>query len=65
VHALLSIADHDALRGHPVVGVSFEGFVLEHVASAAPSATCHFYRTAGGAEVDGLLAWPDDTPAVL
>lgn len=61
VHALLGIADHDALLGHPVVGSSFEGLVIEHVAAAAPSATCHFYRTTGGAEIDLLLAWPDGT----
>ena len=59
VHALLGIATRDALLGHPVVGASFEGFVVENVAAAAPSATYHFYRTAGGAEVDLLLAWPD------
>jgi predicted AAA+ superfamily ATPase len=59
VHALLGIADRDALLGHPVVGASFEGFVIEHVAAAAPHATCHLYRTSGGAEVDLLLAWPD------
>jgi predicted AAA+ superfamily ATPase len=59
VHALLGIATRDALLGHPVVGASFEGFVVENVAAAASSATCHFYRTAGGAEVDLLLAWPD------
>ena len=61
VHALLGIANFDALLGHPVVGPSFEGFVLENVAAAAPSATSHFYRTTGGAEVDVLLAWPDGT----
>jgi predicted AAA+ superfamily ATPase len=59
VHALLGIANRDALLGHPVVGASFEGLVVENVAAAAPSATCHFYRTAGGAEVDLLLSWPD------
>jgi predicted AAA+ superfamily ATPase len=59
VHALLGIADQDALLGHPVVGTSFEGLVVEHAAAAAPAATCHFYRTAGGAEIDLLVAWPD------
>lgn len=59
VHALLGIANIDALLGHPVVGPSFEGLVIENLAAAAPSATCHFYRTTGGAEVDLLLAWPD------
>jgi len=59
VHALLGIRDMDALLGHPVCGPSFEGFVIENIAGAAPEATCHFYRTSGGAEVDLLLAWPD------
>ena len=60
VHALLGIPSADALLGHPVVGGSFEGFAIENLAAAsAPEATCHFYRTTGGAEVDLLLAWPD------
>jgi predicted AAA+ superfamily ATPase len=59
VHALLGIANLDALLGHPVVGASFEGLVVEHVAAAAPLATLHFYRTSGGAEIDLLVAWPD------
>ena len=62
VHALLGIANADALLGHPIVGASFEGFVIENIAAAcAPDATCHFYRTSGGAEVDLVLAWPDGT----
>jgi predicted AAA+ superfamily ATPase len=59
VHALLGLADRDALLGHPIVGASFEGCVLENVAAAATSATCRFYRTSGGAEIDRVLAWPD------
>lgn len=61
LHALLGVGSRDGLLGHPVVGGSFEGFVVENVAAAAPSATCHFYRTSGGAEVDLVLAWPDGT----
>lgn len=60
VHALLGIGSTDALLGHPVVGASFEGFVVENIAAACGgAATCHFYRTSGGAEVDLVLAWPD------
>lgn len=58
VHALLGIADLHGLLAHPVVGRSFEGFVIENIAAAAPQATCYFFRTTGGAEVDLLLAWP-------
>ena len=56
VHALLGIADHNMLAGHPVVGMSWEGFVIENLMAAAPSQTkVSFYRTAAGAEIDLLL----------
>lgn len=59
VHALLGIESVDALLGHPVVGASWEGFVIETLLStAAGSATGYFYRTNAGAEVDLLLTWP-------
>ena len=52
-HALLGIGTADFLLGHPVVGGSWEGFVIENIARALPKrAACGFYRTAGGAEVD-------------
>ncbi len=59
VHSLLGIANHESLLSHPVVGASWEGFVVENVAASAPAATCHFYRTSGGAELDLVLSWPD------
>ncbi|MGH8469998.1 MAG: ATP-binding protein [Gammaproteobacteria bacterium] len=56
VHALLGIPDYNALAGHPVVGASWEGFVLENLLAAAQAhATASFYRTAAGAEIDLLL----------
>lgn len=59
VHALLGIADHVALAGHPVVGASWEGFVIENLLTAAPAGTrASFYRTAAGAEIDLLLELP-------
>lgn len=59
VHALLGLQDHDALAGHPVVGASWEGFVIETLLSAAPEGTdAHFYRTAAGAEIDLVLQLP-------
>jgi len=30
IHALLNISDHNQLLGHPVVGGSWEGFVIEN-----------------------------------
>lgn len=60
VHALLAIGDKNTLLSHPVVGASWEGFVIENLlASASQSVQAHFYRTSGGAEIDLLLAWPD------
>jgi hypothetical protein len=60
VHALLGIPDRDTLLSHPVLGGSWEGFVIENLLATAPAGvTGHFYRTGGGAEIDLLLAWPD------
>ena len=59
LHALLNIADRNALLGHPVVGASWEGFVIENLINAAPALTVPgFYRTAGGAEIDLVLELP-------
>ena len=59
VHALLGIADHNSLAGHPVVGASWEGFVIENLLSAAsPGTKASFYRTSAGAEVDLVLELP-------
>ena len=52
-HALLGIETIDDLFGHPVIGGSWEGFVIENIVSALPArASCGYYRTSGGAEVD-------------
>ncbi len=59
VHALLGIRDFDELAGHPVVGASWEGFVIENILAAAPEDTMSsFYRTTGGAEIDLVLELP-------
>lgn len=55
-HALLGIETHDELLGHPVVGASWEGFVIENLLAVAPRRVrASFYRTARGAEIDLLL----------
>lgn len=62
LHALLGIADFEQLAGHPVIGSSWEGFVIENILSAAPDSTrASFYRTSAGAEVDLLLELPGQT----
>lgn len=58
-HALLAIPDYNALAGHPVVGASWEGFVVENLLAAAPDGTlASFYRTSAGAEIDLVLELP-------
>lgn len=59
VHALLGIGDQETLLGHPVVGASWEGLAIESLLAAAPEGSeAHFYRSAGGAEIDLLLSLP-------
>ena len=55
-HALLNIATLEALLGHPVIGSSWEGFVMESLLSRLPfGATAWFYRTSAGAEIDLVI----------
>jgi uncharacterized protein len=59
VHTLLGIHTNDALLGHPVVGHSWEGFVIETLLNAAPvNSSSGFYRTSHGAELDLVLDMP-------
>jgi uncharacterized protein len=56
LHALLGIVDLNELAGHPVVGKSWEGFVIESLLAVAPERTqASFYGTAAGAEIDLVL----------
>ena len=55
-HALLNIGNYNTLMGHPILGFSWECFVIENLLSVAPSnAQPYFYRTAKGAEIDLIL----------
>jgi predicted AAA+ superfamily ATPase len=60
VHALLGIGNEESLLSHPVVGQSWECFVIENLLNSAPElAQGYFYRTSSGAEIDLLMVWPD------
>jgi predicted AAA+ superfamily ATPase len=53
VHSLLEFETWEDVRGHPVAGPSWEGFVIENlIAAARERRTPSFYRTEDGAEVD-------------
>lgn len=56
MHRLLGISDHNALISNPVMGKSWEGFVLENILSILPnSIQPYYYRTSAGAEIDLVL----------
>lgn len=59
LHALLNLPSHDALVGHPVLGASWEGWVIEQILAQAPvGSRPSFFRTASGNEIDLLLELP-------
>ncbi|MEE9396896.1 MAG: ATP-binding protein [Methylococcales bacterium] len=61
-HTLLRIDTHEQLLGHPIAGMSWEGYVIETLLRNAP-ARCQasYYRTATGTEIDLILELPGDT----
>ncbi len=62
VHALLNINNYQSLLGHPVVGGSWEGFVIENILSVCPSGVIpYYYRTSNGAEIDLILEFNAET----
>ena len=59
LHALLGIKQFHDLVGHPIVGASWEGFVIENLLSDAyPRTRASYYRTSAGAELDLVLEIP-------
>lgn len=57
LHELLRINSPDALFGHPNVGASYEGWVIEQIINVLKPLDYrfYFYRTHAGAEVDLLV----------
>ena len=56
LHALLELGGWNELVGHPVVGASWEGFVIENLIAATRGRWApYFYRTEDGAEIDLVL----------
>lgn len=56
VHALLGLGNLHDLVGHPVCGLSYEGFCIDNLlAAASPACKPYTYRTQAGAEIDLLL----------
>ena len=55
LHALLSVSSFRTLEGHPKLGASWEGFVIEEIVQAIGDRNVFFWSTQAGAELD-LLA---------
>ena len=57
LHTLLGVETTHELEGHPKVGASWEGFVLEQLIRrlGVTPEQCFFWRTHGGAELDLLI----------
>lgn len=57
LHRMLNIENINELHGHPVIGASWEGYVIEQIYQCRPGdISLYFYRTHAGAECDLLLA---------
>ena len=57
LHYLHGINDLNQILGHPILGNSWEGFVIEQIISFLnPGIAASFYRTAEGAECDLILS---------
>jgi predicted AAA+ superfamily ATPase len=55
LHALLGPPTFAALEGHPKIGASWEGFVLEEVLRVVGDHDAYFWATPAGAELDLLV----------
>ena len=54
-HALMQLTSLADLQGHPKLGASWEGFVLEHVITSLETRHAYFWATHAGAELDLLV----------
>lgn len=59
-HLPCNISSQGDLITNPIVRTSWEGFVIDNIASVLPEqAGLFFYRTAAGAEINLLIKHPD------
>ena len=56
LHTLLEIGSFAALSGHPKIGASFEGFVIEQILSILDTRNASFWATHAGSELDLLVS---------
>ena len=66
LHHLLNIQSIEKLYTDPIVGLSFESFVIEEILKGLAATNCshwnaYYYRTRNGAEIDLILDGPFGT----
>ncbi|MDQ6950566.1 MAG: ATP-binding protein [Mariprofundales bacterium] len=60
MHRFLTITDFESLLGHPAIGASWEGYVVEQILNQVSDRwRSSFYRTSAQAEVDLILEGPN------
>lgn len=57
LHTLLGVRSRDTLLGHPKLGASWEGFVVEQILAAMRTRDAYYWATHGGAELDLMVIW--------
>ncbi len=56
-HTLLGVRSHNDLLGHPKLGASWEGFVVEQLLALLRSRDAYYWATHNGAELDLMTVW--------
>ena len=52
LHSLLNIPDWHSFLGHPKIGASWEGFIIEQVTKTLSPSQAYFWASHSGAEID-------------
>ncbi len=61
LHNLLNISNFESLLGHPAIGASWEGFIIENIImQLSPKWRYSYYRTSSQSEVDLVLESPNN-----
>ena len=61
LHNLVHVSDPEMLMGHPVVGHSWECFIIENIITSMSNKwRWSYYKTQAGAEIDLILESPKD-----
>ena len=60
LHRLLDIGSYDSLLSNPILGKSWEGFVIENIHSVLPRfCETYFYQTSAGSKIDLVIKMPN------